>query len=478
MIKSFRLQLTAWYLLLFTLVFVLFGVLLYHLLAQALYQRLDDTLFSRARTVIQVFQSEVAESNGDAYAGARETFSELGERSVLAAIFEGRRLLAASAPIRHREFTDLAARSATQAKPVLITTGAASGFRSLAYPFSLNGRQFVVLISQSLDPVAADLRLVQRIFRIALPLAVAIAGLGGFLLSTRSLAPVRSMAAQAKRITDRNLRNGLDAGAASEEFRVLADSFNELLARLDRSFATMRRFVADASHELRTPLAIIRGEADVALAADRPAAEYKESIAIIQDEARRLSRLVDDLLNLARVDADSVKLQIEPFYLDDLVSECCRSLQPLANAKGVTLGCQCPQDVMFSGDQELLRRLMLNLLENAIRYTPVAGRVWVDLEVDDAALRIKVSDTGIGIPPEAAPHVFERFYRVDSARSREQGGFGLGLSIVKWIAESHHGTVELTSQPGAGSTFTVRLPHHSPMAAAPQGVGVRQASSG
>jgi two-component system OmpR family sensor kinase len=384
--------------------------------------------------------------------GARETLSELRER---AAIFESGRLLAASTQVEQRELSW--ARVLAQTKPVLITSGAGSGTRSLAYPFSLNGRQFVLLISESLDPIAADLRLVRRMFWIALPLAVAIAGLGGFLLATRSLAPVRRMAAQAKSITDRNLRNGLDAGAASEEFQVLADSFNELLARLDRSFATMRRFVADASHELRTPLAIIRGEADVALAADRPASEYKESTAIIQDEARRLSRLVDDLLNLARVDADGVKLQVESFYFDDLVSECCRSLQPLATAKGVTLGCQCPQDVMFNGDPELLRRLILNLLENAIRYTPVGGRVCVDLEVDDTAVRIKVSDTGVGIPPEAAPHVFERFYRVDSARSREQGGFGLGLSIVKWIAECHHGTVALTSQPGAGSTFTVRL---------------------
>ena len=452
MIKSFRLQLTAWYLLLFALVFVLFGIFLHQLLARALYQRLDDMLLSHARTAIQVFQSEVAESNGDVFAGARETLSELREQ---VAIYEGQRLLAARAPIEESELS--AARSAAQAKPVLITSGAGSGTRSLAYPFSLNGRQFVVLSSESLDPIAADLRLVWRMFWIALPLAVAIAGLGGFLLATRSLAPVRRMAAQAKGITDRNLRNGLDAGAASEEFQVLTDSFNELLARLDRSFATMRRFVADASHELRTPLAIIRGEADVALAADRPAAEYRESTAIIQDEARRLSRLVDDLLNLARADADGVKLQIEPFYLDDLLSECCRSLQPLAGAKSITLDCQGPQDVMFSGDPELLRRLMLNLLENAIRYTPVKGRVSAELEVDGAALRIRVSDTGIGIPPESAPHVFERFYRVDSARSRTQGGFGLGLSIVKWIAECHHGTVELTSQPGVGSTFTVLL---------------------
>ena len=244
---------------------------------------------------------------------------------------------------------------------------------------------------------------------------------------------------------------------ASEEFQLLADSFNELLARLDRSFATMRRFVADASHELRTPLAIIRGEADVALAADRSASDYRESIAIMQDEARRLSRLVDDLLNLARADAESVKLQIEPFYLDDLVSECCRSLQGLAGAKGVELECRCAPDVMFHGDQELVRRLILNLLENAISYTPAYGRVLADLEVDGEVLRLKVSDTGIGIPPDAVPHVFERFYRVDSARSRAHGGFGLGLSIVKWIAESHHGTVELTSRPGVGSTFTVLL---------------------
>ncbi len=451
-IKSFRLQLTAWYLLLFTVVFVLFGGVLYHLLATALYQRLDDTLYARARTAVQVFQSELDESHGDVDTGARETLSELRQQNAPAAIFEGQHLLAGGSPVEGHELTALAARAAALGKSELMT----SGDRSLAYSFSLEGRQFVILVSQSRASVANDLLLVRRMFWIALPLAVALAGLGGFLLATRSLAPLRRMAAQAKGITDRNLQQGLDAGVASEEFQVLADAFNELLARLDRSFATMRRFVADASHELRTPLAIIRGEADVALAADRPAAEYKESTAIIQDEARRLSRLVDDLLNLARADANGVTLAIEPFYLDDLLAECCRSLQPLAVAKGVALECLCPQDVMFRGDPELLRRLTLNLIENAIRYTAAAGRVWVELEVDDC-IRIKVSDTGIGIPPDAAPYVFERFYRVDSARSREQGGFGLGLSIVKWIAESHQGSVELSSQPGTGSTFTVSL---------------------
>jgi len=288
-------------------------------------------------------------------------------------------------------------------------------------------------------------------------LALLVAGAGGFLLATRSLAPLRWMAEQAKSITHKNLDRRLDIGAAHEELQVLADSFNELLSRLDQSFETMRRFVADASHELRTPLAVIRGEADVALGHDRSATEYQESLVIIQDEARRLTRLVDDLLNLARADAGHVNLRIEEFYLNDLVAECCRTFQTAAGSKQIDLQCICPGDVTFRGDPELIRRLVLNLLDNAIRHTPEGGRILVKLETSGSELRIRVADTGIGIPPEAAPHIFERFYRGDQARSRQNGGFGLGLSIVQWIAESHHGAVDFTSEPGAGTTFTVLL---------------------
>jgi signal transduction histidine kinase len=219
----------------------------------------------------------------------------------------------------------------------------------------------------------------------------------------------------------------------------------------------MRRFVADASHELRTPLAVIRGEADVALDHDRNSAEYKESLAIIQDEARRLTRLIDDLLNLARADAGHVNLRVEEFYLNDLLAECCRSVQSAATAKSIDVICQSPGDVAYRGDPELLRRMVLNLLDNAIRYTPPGGKVSASLEAANGNLRLQVADTGVGIPPEAAPHIFERFYRGDQARSRQNGGFGLGLSIVKWIADSHRGTVELSSHPGAGTTFTVLL---------------------
>ena len=230
------------------------------------------------------------------------------------------------------------------------------------------------------------------------------------------------------------------------------------VSRLDQSFESMRRFVADASHELRTPVAVIRGEADVALSKERPVSEYREALAIILDESRRLSRLVEDLLNLARVDAGHVRLQLGEFYFNDLLTDACRSVQALAASRHIALECHAAADVPFHGDEELLRRLVVNLLDNAIRYTPAGGLVSASLEAEGPELRIRVSDNGVGIAPEAAPHVFERFYRADTARSREDGGFGLGLSIVKWIAESHNGAVELTSNPEAGSVFTVTLP--------------------
>jgi signal transduction histidine kinase len=167
---------------------------------------------------------------------------------------------------------------------------------------------------------------------------------------------------------------------------------------------------------------------------------------------------VDDLLNLARADAGRVKLEVQEFYFNELLAECCRSMQTLASASDITLECHSTGDVQFRGDEALLRRLAINLLDNAIRYTPPGGQVSVVLEADANGARIRISDTGVGIPVEAAPHIFERFYRADKARSRQDGGFGLGLSIVKWIAEAHSGTVELTRNPGPGTTFTVTLP--------------------
>jgi heavy metal sensor kinase len=320
------------------------------------------------------------------------------------------------------------------------------------------GRTYQIELSASLDSIDSELAVVRRAILIALPLILALAGVGGYWLATRSLRPLGWMAEQARSITDTNLETRIKIDNAAEELAVLVTSFNELLSRLDQSFDTMRRFVADASHELRTPISVIRGEADVALSQERSAAEYRDSLVVVLDEARRLSRLVDDLLNLARADAGHVRLQTHDFYLNELLAECCRSVQGLAHTRGLTLKCLTEGDLQFTGDEQLLRRLVINLLDNAIRYTPSGGEVRAELQAGGGSVRLRVSDTGIGIAPEDAARVFERFYRAGEDRSRQNGGFGLGLAIVRWIAESHRGGVECTSLPGQGSTFTVTLP--------------------
>jgi heavy metal sensor kinase len=435
LMRSFRARLTALYLAFFSLLFVLFGIFLYGELSRSLIARLDDTLASEAETASVLFPDEFQEMKGDAAAAAREVVGEMKVHGDYLAIRQGANVLASN----------------PQAAPN-------SQSRSAARLVQAGGRTYEIVASASLDPIRAELAVVLRAIFIALPLILALAGLGGYALATRTLRPLNWMAEQAHRITGSNLETRIEIGNPADELAALVASFNELLERLDHSFDAMRRFVADASHELRTPISVIRGEADVALSQERGPAEYRESLAVVLDESRRLSRLVDDLLNLARADAGRVILQTQDFYLNELLAECCRGVQGRAHTRGLQLECLAGNDLQFTGDEQLLRRLAINLLDNAIRYTPSGGKVTATLEAGDTSVQLRIADTGIGIAPGDAARVFERFYRAGEARSRQDGGFGLGLAIVRWIAEAHRGTVECASTPGRGSTFTVTLP--------------------
>jgi heavy metal sensor kinase len=461
MIKTLRARLTLWYLVFFSLLFVFFSVFVYNVAARALQRRLDESLLVQANTAAALLADEFAEMKGDAAVASSEVLANLRLNGSAVVFLSGGRVLGSSAPVSQDELADIVRRAAANTSShqiVDVPYFGPNGAHAAVVPIMLGGKEYLAVSVQPLDEIAADLAVLRRVQLLALPLVIGLAGIGGYWLTRRNLAPLASMTEQARSITHSNLETRLDAGAAAEELATLSASFNELLSRLDQSFDHMRRFVADASHELRTPISIIRGEADVALSHDRSAAEYKQALALVLDESRRLSRLVDDLLNLARADAGRVKLRVEEFYLNDLLAECCRSANTLAGARGVTLECPAHDDVAFRGDEELVRRMVMNLIDNAIRYTPAGGRVSATLESRGGDVAIRITDTGTGIAPEVAAHVFERFYRGDKARSRQDGGFGLGLAIVKWIAESHKGAVELASMPGVGSTFTVTLP--------------------
>jgi two-component system OmpR family sensor kinase len=236
-----------------------------------------------------------------------------------------------------------------------------------------------------------------------------------------------------------------------------------LLARLGKSFSQQRQFMADASHELRTPLSVIRTTSGVTLERrERQQDEYREALAIIEQQARRLSRIVEDMFVLARADAGHPSLQITEFYLDELVAETVRAAAVLASEKAIALAARALPETPFRGDEGLLRQMMWNLVDNAIKFTPNGGAIHVDLGLRDSEYVITVADTGGGIAAEIQPHIFERFYRADRARSRtgtaNDGGAGLGLPIARWIAQVHGGRLELRASTETGSTFEVVLP--------------------
>jgi heavy metal sensor kinase len=300
----------------------------------------------------------------------------------------------------------------------------------------------------------------RRDFFAGVPLILLLASAGGYFLARKSLSPIALMNQQTQRITAERLSSRLDVSNSHDELGSLATTINDLLVRLETSFSEQQRFIADASHELRTPLAVLRGETEVALEKTRSLAEYKESLALIKDEAERLSRIVEDLFILARQPIDvPIALVKEPVSLNEVVNDCVRAAQVLATRKDLQLKLDSARaDLTLSGDEELLKRMLLNLLDNAVKYTPAGGEISVGLARQNGSAQIVVSDTGIGIPEAAQLHVFDRFYRVDKARSRQLGGAGLGLSIVRWIVEAHGGTIGVKSSPGQGSSFSVELP--------------------
>lgn len=471
MFNSVRTRLTVWYVLIFGALLMMFGGWLYWLLARNVHTSLDQMLANAVRTAVIGFESQMIENNHDPRIATAHTFTEFNPPGQYLAIWSEGKLLGAqyfdpphASSASHLEKlvppAAIIADALREPRPHLLTIDdvEVDGCRMAALATRVAGHDYVIVVAESRRETMAQLRSLRQVFFLVIPAMLLIAGLAGWLLARKSLGQIAVMTEQAELINARNLHERLPVNNPRDELGRLALVFNQLLSRLEHSFDGMREFTADASHELRTPLAIIRGEADVALGQERSVAEYKESLAIIQDEARHLTRLVDDMLALARADAGARQLKREELYLNDLLVDCCHAVRALASHQGVVLNLLPSQDVLYRGDQELLRRLILNLLDNAVKYTPRGGVVTVQLSQTDDVITLSVADTGIGIPAEAVGQVFERFYRVDKARSRAEGGSGLGLPIVKWVAEVHGGEVALTSEPSEGSTFTVTLP--------------------
>lgn len=322
-----------------------------------------------------------------------------------------------------------------------------------------------VQVAQELDPVSNALASLQFQLWTAFPLALLLAGLGGYFLASRALRPIDQMTQTAQAITAQDLTQRINYKGPNDELGRLARTFDTMLDRLQVAFVRERRFTGDAAHELRTPLAALKGRIGVTLSQPRAAAVYEETLREMEGQVDRLIRVSSDLLFMARLDLGKRRMQHEKIACADFIGAVVDQIRPLANEKSIALIERVPDDLMLYGDMDFLIRLVMNLLDNAIKYTPNNGRVAVYATPNGSAVQVSIEDSGPGIAPDKQPHLFERFYRVDQDRARQsqsngQGGSGLGLAIAYEIARAHGGRIEVDSpvSQGAGTRFTVILP--------------------
>jgi heavy metal sensor kinase len=291
-----------------------------------------------------------------------------------------------------------------------------------------------------------------------LPFGLLLAGGGGWLLARRALKPVDRMTRTAQRISGEHLNERLQETDSDDELDRLAKTLNDMLGRLDGAFHQMRQFSADASHELQTPLTILKGELEVALRLQRSPEEYQRVLKSGLEEIDRINHLVEGLLLLARADAGVLRLDLRPVELKTLLQEICEQMRVVADNHAISLHSSLLESVSVRGDREHLRRLLLNLVDNAIKYTPAGGSATLSLQSENEWASLMISDTGIGLSKEEQQRIFSRFHRATETRSRDERGVGLGLSIARSIVEAHGGRIDVESAPGQGSTFTVHLP--------------------
>lgn len=330
--------------------------------------------------------------------------------------------------------------------------------RIITFPLMEDDQLISILqVGAPLQEATAALDALFYILIFGIPLAVILASGVGWFLAKKALSPVDIVTGLARKIEAGSLNERLDVSGPKDELGRLAKTFNDMIARLELSFKQMKQFTADASHELKTPLTILKGEMEIALRTEKTVEGLQGVIKSSLEEIDKMIAIVKSLLNLARFDS-RVRLPKDNINLDSIVEERFNQTLPMAKDKGIDMFITKKENVMITGDKLGIGQLLFNLIYNAIKYTPQGGRIEISLEQSDNWAIIKVIDTGIGIAEEDLPHIFDRFYRVDKARTTGVGGVGLGLSICKEIAEVHSGKIEVESEAGKGSMFKVYLP--------------------
>jgi heavy metal sensor kinase len=474
---SIGVRLTLWYLVLFATAQIIFGTgtwflarrSLYRITDVALQDQIDDlTNFLEAQkknATVAKLQEEVAEAYVLEHSGDYlQLYDESDGAWIFRADYLRRHGLEPGAP-------------GTLMRAVYQDGPTVKSLRFVTQRVEANGRVFTVQTGLPIDQIDRTLVLFRGYLLMFAPLLLLAAASGGFWLSRKALSPVDAITRSARTINAANLSDRLEKLTTGDELQRLSDTLNEMLGRIEQAFIRVTQFTADASHELRTPISLIRTEAEIALRRSRGDAEYREALRHILLEAERTSGLVEELLSLARADSGRESLQIAEVDLSSVVREVSEQWQELMATRNLSFTREVAgEEITVLGDRNALQRLLTVLLDNAVKYTPAPGAVDLRLETKGPSAVIRVSDSGIGIAQEEQRKIFERFYRVDKARSRALGGAGIGLAIAQWIAQQHKGSIKVHSSPGKGSTFLVELPlqaTHTEVAKSPNAVSTK-----
>lgn len=445
---SIRLRLTLWYSAVLLLGLALFGGGMWWTLEQRLSAGIDARLSQRAEGIRTVLEMESSGIDRKQLIEELTEFAQATPEGSLIQLRDRHGALLPPGPLPLILATDRPLRGTTNLN--------GHSYRILAIRIQCCGNQYDLLVATSLDELSLVLRDFRRLLWFMVPAVLAIACVGGYWISRRALAPVDDITRVAKSISVRNLSNRLAVPQTGDELQRMSETWNQVLERLDLAVKRIRQFTADASHELRTPLALIRTSAEVALRRERPALEYQAYLCEIQNEAERMTDLTESLLTLARSDSGG-EMAMGETDANDIVRDVVRQNQPVAEANGVALKAEpTTRPALATANGPAIRRLLLTLIDNALKHTPRGGTVTVSVASGDDHVVLAVEDSGEGIEPEILPHIFERFFRADTARG-SGSGVGLGLSIAQSIAQAHGSRIEVRSAPGAGSRFSVSL---------------------